>query len=190
MRACEGCRRRKIKCDAATTNTWPCSACTRLKLHCVPPMLQYDREHSSSLPSGSMDHDQRLEFDSSSNHSGEEEYIGIMGKSRTRTPMQYREGGDPYRTLTPHEHHGQPHGHPYPGLPSADITSSPLSTGHYQTPIYHSPVNVLRAQDQPWNTDTENDYASALVGSLSIDDHGVGKLPESHNSEVYLLILD
>lgn len=42
MRACEGCRRRKIKCDAATTNTWPCSACIRLKLHCVPPSVQYD----------------------------------------------------------------------------------------------------------------------------------------------------
>jgi len=38
MRACEGCRRRKIKCDSATTNTWPCAACTRLKLHCVPPI--------------------------------------------------------------------------------------------------------------------------------------------------------
>lgn len=37
MRACEGCRRRKIKCDAATTNTWPCGACIRLKLHCVRP---------------------------------------------------------------------------------------------------------------------------------------------------------
>jgi hypothetical protein len=42
MRACEGCRRRKIKCDAATTNTWPCSACIRLKLHCVRPNGQYD----------------------------------------------------------------------------------------------------------------------------------------------------
>jgi hypothetical protein len=37
MRACEGCRKRKIKCDAATTNTWPCSACVRLKLTCVRP---------------------------------------------------------------------------------------------------------------------------------------------------------
>ncbi|KAB8304169.1 hypothetical protein EYC80_003588 [Monilinia laxa] len=44
MRACEGCRRRKIKCDAATTNTWPCSACTRLKLGCVPPTVNYDRD--------------------------------------------------------------------------------------------------------------------------------------------------
>ncbi|KAK7983738.1 hypothetical protein PG989_011140 [Apiospora arundinis] len=42
MRACEGCRRRKIKCDAATTNTWPCSACIRLKLHCVRPNGQYE----------------------------------------------------------------------------------------------------------------------------------------------------
>lgn len=42
MRACEGCRRRKIKCDAATTNTWPCSACIRLKLHCIPPTANYD----------------------------------------------------------------------------------------------------------------------------------------------------
>lgn len=38
MRACEGCRKRKIKCDAATTNSWPCAACKRLKLTCVPPV--------------------------------------------------------------------------------------------------------------------------------------------------------
>ena len=47
MRACEGCRRRKIKCDAATTNTWPCSACVRLKLTCVPPTASYEREESN-----------------------------------------------------------------------------------------------------------------------------------------------
>lgn len=46
MRACEGCRRRKIKCDAATTNTWPCAACKRLKLTCVPPVGGADGELS------------------------------------------------------------------------------------------------------------------------------------------------
>ncbi|KAI0410073.1 fungal-specific transcription factor domain-containing protein [Xylaria palmicola] len=50
MRACEGCRRRKIKCDAATTNTWPCSACIRLKLHCVRPNAQYDESTDDSQP--------------------------------------------------------------------------------------------------------------------------------------------
>ena len=46
MRACEGCRRRKIKCDAATTNSWPCAACTRLKLNCVPPTVSYEKDPS------------------------------------------------------------------------------------------------------------------------------------------------
>ncbi|OLN82859.1 Cutinase transcription factor 1 alpha 3 [Colletotrichum chlorophyti] len=55
MRACEGCRRRKIKCDAATTNTWPCSACIRLKLHCVRPNGQYDGTSADGYESGSND---------------------------------------------------------------------------------------------------------------------------------------
>ena len=48
MRACEGCRRRKIKCDAATTNAWPCAACIRLKLNCVPPTVSYDKDFTGS----------------------------------------------------------------------------------------------------------------------------------------------
>jgi hypothetical protein len=49
MRACEGCRRRKIKCDAAPTSTWPCSACIRLKLHGVPPSID-QHQHSQDGP--------------------------------------------------------------------------------------------------------------------------------------------
>ncbi|KAF4917514.1 Activator of stress genes 1 [Colletotrichum viniferum] len=55
MRACEGCRRRKIKCDAATTNTWPCSACIRLKLQCVRPNGQYDGTSDTAYESGPND---------------------------------------------------------------------------------------------------------------------------------------
>ena len=46
-RACGGCRRRKIKCDAATTKTWPCSACVRLKLNCIPPTISYEKDSGS-----------------------------------------------------------------------------------------------------------------------------------------------
>lgn len=52
MRACEGCRRRKIKCDSATTNTWPCAACVRLKLHCVPPAGGVEGEAGDGAPGG------------------------------------------------------------------------------------------------------------------------------------------
>jgi Fungal Zn(2)-Cys(6) binuclear cluster domain len=50
MRACEGCRRRKIKCDGATSNTWPCSACVRLKLNCTPPKFAYDDSFTDAQP--------------------------------------------------------------------------------------------------------------------------------------------
>ena len=43
MRACEGCRKRKIKCDGASTSTWPCGSCTRLKQKCNPPVVNLDR---------------------------------------------------------------------------------------------------------------------------------------------------
>lgn len=45
MRACDGCRKRKIRCDGALQNgPWPCGACVRLKLRCVPPALDQDEE--------------------------------------------------------------------------------------------------------------------------------------------------
>lgn len=47
MRACQGCRKRKIKCDSATTNIWPCAACTRLKLVCAPPSTT-DQDYEST----------------------------------------------------------------------------------------------------------------------------------------------
>ncbi|KAK3714645.1 hypothetical protein LTR37_007625 [Vermiconidia calcicola] len=48
MRACDGCRKRKIRCDGALQNgPWPCGACTRLKLKCVPPTLDQDEDLQS-----------------------------------------------------------------------------------------------------------------------------------------------
>ena len=45
MRACDGCRKRKIRCDGALQNgPWPCGACQRLKLKCIPPTLDQDDE--------------------------------------------------------------------------------------------------------------------------------------------------
>lgn len=51
MRACDGCRKRKIRCDGALQNgPWPCGACVRLKLKCVPPTL--DQDDDQETPGG------------------------------------------------------------------------------------------------------------------------------------------
>jgi len=173
MRACEGCRRRKIKCDAATTNTWPCSACTRLKLHCVPPMLQYDREYASQVVMG---HDQNVDFGDSGG-SGEEEMMHHMGKPNRPHMPGYHRDNNHYRHLSPQDHHGPGHSQhgpmPYSGLAAGDAVEPALSPVHshfHQSPVYPS-QDVMRQQEQ-WHADS--DYASALVGSLKIDDDGVG----------------
>lgn len=181
MRACEGCRRRKIKCDAATTNTWPCSACVRLKLHCVPPMVQYDRDFAPSQP---LEQDTNGEFDNSSG-SGEEEHSSgyhIAGKPNRAPLPNYqlgRDGSNTYRNISPPSHHGSHRPPPlsFSGVPSgAAIDPPPLSAIHYSTPVYQT-QSVLRPHDQ-WAGD---DYASTahvsgVLGQLKIEDDGVGKL--------------
>jgi hypothetical protein len=48
MRACDGCRKRKIRCDGALQNgPWPCGACVRLKLRCMPPTLDQDDDQQT-----------------------------------------------------------------------------------------------------------------------------------------------
>ena len=54
MRACDGCRKRKIRCDGALQNgPWPCGACVRLKLKCVPPTLDPDDDPITQAAEGS-----------------------------------------------------------------------------------------------------------------------------------------
>jgi hypothetical protein len=173
MRACEGCRRRKIKCDAATTNTWPCSACTRLKLHCVPPMLQFDRDFSSNHLG--TEHEQNLDFGLPSSPA-EEEFMqqDLMRKASRTTLSTYPRNNPNYRTISPQSSQSHsPTTLSYTGLSSAE-SIEPVLPSVFQTQVYHSspPAPVMRPHGQ-WQAD--NDYASALVGSLNIDDSGVGK---------------
>jgi len=182
MRACEGCRRRKIKCDAATTNTWPCSACVRLKLHCVPPMVQYDRDFAPSQP---LEQDGNGEFDNSSG-SGEEEMIPghLVARKQGRNTLNYhpRDGHSAYRNISPPEqHHSTSHGAPpaiaFSGIHSGDDIEPPLSGMHFPSPVYQTQT-VMRPQEQ-WPGDTEyvsTAHVSGVLGQLKIDDSGVGML--------------
>jgi hypothetical protein len=144
-------------------------------------MLQYDRDYTTSTqvvldqgPDGGFDH--------SNGGGGEEDLLhqSILGKNSRATMSSYHRENGTYRPSMTQEHHGQTHAHPhsqlapmpYSSLSSAENIEPPLSSVHFQTPVYHTPVQVMRQQE--WHAD--NDYASALVGSLKIDDAGVGEL--------------
>jgi hypothetical protein len=188
MRACEGCRRRKIKCDAATTNTWPCSACIRLKLQCVPPTINYDRDFQTDPDAfeqeggefvnrvgGADDYHQQVSMQQQ-----------LAGSQKNVPPIYtqqpYGDGVGVYQTVN----YGEP------------------SSGHSQQSMHydslHTPVSVLDQHQHyspshgfppqlPQNSHAgspvvyDQDYGqqnlSDLLGELKMDETGTGPEPYS-----------
>jgi len=179
MRACEGCRRRKIKCDAATTNTWPCSACIRLKLHCVPPTVQYDGGNGTGFEQ------ERGGYESGS---GDDEY-------NTQISMQHHLSGPPkppqqvYPSQVPYTdgvsmYHSVPYAPP-PGQHTMQFSNmqgpGEVVEGHYPAQnvypvaplLQHTPSESpdVYHQDQYGQQDLVD-----ILGDLKVDVTGSGEL--------------
>jgi len=182
MRACEGCRRRKIKCDAATTNTWPCSACTRLKLHCVPPTISQERDFAA----GQLD-----------DYESGQEYIPTteegLGNSQSRLAVQQSHEGTAYHhvdpnvqyennlgtyTSVPYSNALQDHHHMYQTAPPTHI--SPTTSYQGQHALFPSPPGQQPSQlsvSVPYSehNDTSAEDLGEAFGDLNIGVDGVGK---------------
>lgn len=182
MRACEGCRRRKIKCDAATTNAWPCAACVRLKLHCVPPTVNYDRTHSA--PGHVSGLESVLDFDNSS-HSGDEDYRhqtsasaprglqsnGSNGAMNSRGP--FRNGLNMFHTPPYSESALSQDDFSYGMVPALDGSFQGTHPYGPSTGISFGPINGIPT----WSNEQYSVAdLSSVLGELKIDEDGVGML--------------
>ncbi|KAG9245733.1 hypothetical protein BJ878DRAFT_418599 [Calycina marina] len=128
MRACEGCRRRKIKCDAATTNTWPCSACIRLKLHCVPPTVNYD----PNFPGGAQGYEHEREEYGTDGNDGYHQQMALQPQQMTSQPKAIP---PIYTQQLPQQGPvGVYHQSPY-GEQSSGYSQQPMHYGSLQTPV-------------------------------------------------------
>ena len=181
VRACDGCRRRKIKCDSATTNQWPCAACNRLKLQCIPPAVNYERngvdQNAKFGMQGVLDFDQ-------SDVSGDEEYMLSQGHDGLPWDMQ----GSPHMSM----HAGQIN----PGMDHVFGTPPYSAPGQQQEfsihdlglPIDNSAYDDSQAYNMPPkqpsiprsdSTWSQNEYGSGdlsdMLGELRISANGVGK---------------
>ncbi|KAL8922031.1 MAG: hypothetical protein Q9172_003747 [Xanthocarpia lactea] len=183
MRACEGCRRRKIKCDAATTNSWPCAACVRLKLQCVPPSLNYDRVYGRGGSFAGLEG--VLDLDHSS-ASGEDDHYAQHGDA-----TQFYDFGHPNDSV----HNPQVgYGHGLESFStSADVEAHPSQPVFsynpatsmamtlpetYQNPIAFQAINVVPPppprDDSNWTSDRRSAAdLSDVLGQLSIKENGV-----------------
>lgn len=175
MRACEGCRRRKIKCDAATTNTWPCSACIRLKLHCVPPTVNYDRD----FPPNTQGYEgERVEYESGG--SGDDDY-------HQQVAMQQQMGG-PHKNIPPIYTQQIPYADPagvyHPGAygePSSGHSQPSMHYSNMQTPVsvvdqhqnYPPQQSVFPSvplQQQPHHPESPETYEQDQYGQQNLAD--------------------
>lgn len=184
MRACEGCRRRKIKCDAATTNTWPCAACVRLKLQCIPPTVNYDRLHGGV--GGLSGLERVLDFDHSS-ASGDEEHYGTHTSMPhvydMTTPHNmvhtsqgpYDQGIEVYNTPPYNERDTGNNQFSYGPIPQIPIT---LADNQFQSSLAFQPVNSTLPQASEGNTWSNDTFPvgdlSDVLGALKIDENGIG----------------
>jgi hypothetical protein len=180
MRACEGCRRRKIKCDSATTNTWPCAACTRLKLTCVPP------------PSGG-ENDQGDQDEYAAGDAVESDpFQGIMPLSSPHGSSMKQDMQDPLQSgyypssayIPPHQYHGpglqiQPQGaysNEYRHMSDASTASLPRMGS-----IPQAQLGLERV------VSNELDYSTAeglieQLGDLRIGENGVAMFTRPKNA--------
>jgi len=207
MRACEGCRRRKIKCDviigpnflqytfynqadnkqAATTNTWPCSACIRLKLHCVPPTVNYDRDFP---PNPQSYEPERIGYDSGG--SGDDDYHNqipiqqhLNGPSKNVPPI--------YTQQNPYPNSAGIYQSGHYGEPTSSHSQQNMQYSHLQTPVsimdqhqQYSPQTAfpsapLAQQSHVESPETyeQDQYGQQnladLLGELRMDEAGTGK---------------
>lgn len=172
MRACNGCRKRKIKCDAATTNTWPCSACTRLKIVCVPPAIGQEGDFAAGT--------QGVES------SGAEAPNGSEGAHHAfPVPPAYRDGNPPtmgalssYDDMDIYSHFVQAP----PSQPGMyhDMRSPPIVMPHQpyqQPPMFPGSQPASLGPDRgilPENDRSTAENLSDVLGELKIDETGIG----------------
>ncbi|KAI0193479.1 fungal-specific transcription factor domain-containing protein [Astrocystis sublimbata] len=181
MRACEGCRRRKIKCDAATTNTWPCSACIRLKLHCVRPNAQYEEspdETQSYEPS-------RADFEAG------QESFRQMAMQQPSPQQMMMAGGHPKPSMyanpsDPYSNHqaayslpqygntgGVTQQMPYGSMPQVGVLDQSYAPAHvFPTPPLPEMSHPQSGSSPESYTDYGHNDLADLLGPLKLDERG------------------
>lgn len=172
MRACNGCRKRKIKCDAATTNTWPCSACTRLKLVCVPPTIGQDGE----FPEG--------QLDPASTDTGESSAPPEASHHSFPVPPIYRNNSQAGIGTMP--------SYDSMGMYSQFVQAPQSQPSIYSSPPMAMPQQPYRQQQpypaqpqmyvEPEQSTAEN--LSEVLGELKIDESGIGRVPLAYSKSL------
>ncbi|QGA19958.1 hypothetical protein EYB26_007656 [Talaromyces marneffei] len=168
MRACNGCRKRKIKCDAATTNTWPCTACLRLKLVCVPPTIGQDGEQVGAAQGVEAE---QAGYPDATNQQQTIQQHELMQSNYAPDDPSLASNIPPYGMYS--SYIPQNHGMYAPAqTPEIAVTQHPYSNQYYQMP----PPQPIPSADSGVFVEPEHSTAEDLseaLGELRIEESGI-----------------
>ena len=186
MRACEGCRRRKVKCDAATTNTWPCSACIRLKLHCVRPNGQYDGSPSDQYDPSGAGYDTAAQVPDGYRQMTMPPHQSMMAgqpKGASATGMYPSHGSySDHHGVYPSVSYGDASQQnvPYSTMSSVGVMDQSYATANVfpTPPMQHQQSAHSESSPESYQHDQygQNDISNVL-GNLKLDEIGTGESP-------------
>ncbi|KAH8732887.1 hypothetical protein GQ44DRAFT_600786 [Phaeosphaeriaceae sp. PMI808] len=180
-------RHKRLK---ATTNAWPCAACIRLKLNCVPPTVSYDKDFTGSQtfelepkpleyasPDDHPQHDYQRH--SSMTHSMHHQMtptipgqVSSMYQSSPYAEQQSQESIH-YQTMSQPQVVQQNMSYSAPQVYSQTSAPPPVMT---MTPPESEPA---------WRTDSVSNITDAL-GELKIDHTAIAETPAQEEYEVQL----
>ncbi|KAH8596590.1 hypothetical protein B0O99DRAFT_509596 [Bisporella sp. PMI_857] len=195
MRACEGCRRRKIKCDAATTNTWPCSACIRLKLNCVPPTVNYDQPYQGD-PQGF--ERQGGEYEGGGGEEGYHQQISMqqqLASQQKNIPpiytqhIPYQESVGAYQPVpygepsSSHSQQSMHYGNLHTPVSVVDQHQYPPQSAYPTPTVGQQPQSHLQSQHSQGNYDDQygQESLTELLGNLKVNADGSAPYINSKN---------
>lgn len=184
MRACEGCRRRKIKCDAATTNAWPCAACIRLKLNCVPPTVSYDKDFNGSQTFELEPKPLEYATDVPPQHDYQRHPVLQHGLPHQMAPSLPSPTPGMYQSSPYVDHQSQEAVH-YQAMSQPQVVQQDLNYASQQAYVQPSApppamtMTMTPPESEPhWRNDSVSNLSDAL-GELKIDHTAVGETPRT-----------
>lgn len=185
MRACEGCRKRKIKCDGATTSNWPCGSCTRLKQKCNPPVVNLDRSVAGGNHIPGLE--RVLNFDEESGSGEDDDYLygdgGLYDDFGPPDTMQlpqrqFNAGIGPFSTPPYTESNTSHQDFSFNSVPPVHLNLQNASF-HDQTTFPPLSASLAPSEASNWSNDQYSQHTqdiSDALGELKINDNGVGGL--------------
>ncbi|KAL7778992.1 hypothetical protein CFE70_008495 [Pyrenophora teres f. teres 0-1] len=154
-----------------TTNAWPCAACIRLKLNCVPPTVSYDKDYNGTQTFDLEPKPLDYSSDGSPQHDYQRHQSMAQGMSHQMPPSMPTSAQGMYQSSPYVDQQSQDSCH-YQPMSQPQVVQQTMGYAPqqpYSQPSLPTPAIMTPPESEPhWRSDSVSSLSEAL-GELKID---------------------